>query len=92
MSKAITIFKRLLKYMPDTRKQKNNVDINFTIHDFYSLTDAIKELEKSKTVCSDCIYANKNMIKDKIVCDIFISTNRKGTVEKDFGCNKGKTE
>lgn len=92
MSKAITIFKRLLKYMPDTRKQKNNVDINFTIHDFYSLTDAIKELEKSKIVCSDCIYANKNMIKDKIVCDIFVSTNRKGTVEKDFGCNKGKTE
>lgn len=92
MSKAITIFKRLLKYMPDTRKQKNNVDINFTIHDFYSLTDAIKELEKSKTVCNDCIYGNKNMIKDKIVCDIFVSTNRKGTVEKDFGCNKGKTE
>ena len=32
------------------------------------------------------------MIKDKIVCDIFISTNRKSTVEKDFGCNKGKAK
>ena len=49
-------------------------------------------LKKSKTVCNNCIYANKNMIKDKIVCDIFVSTNRKGTVEKDFGCNKGKTK
>ena len=54
------------------------------------INEAIKELEKSKTVCNNCIYANKNMIKDKIVCDIFVSTNRKGTVEKDFGCNKGK--
>ena len=49
-------------------------------------------IEKDKTVCNNCIYANKNMIKDKIVCDIFVSTNRKGTVEKDFGCNKGKTK
>ena len=78
--------------MPDTRSQRNNVDINFTIHDFYKINEAIKELEKSKTVCNDCIYGNKNMIKDKIVCDIFVSTNRKGTVEKDFGCKKGKTE
>ena len=86
------ILLKILEKMPDTRSQRNNVDINFTIHDFYKINEAIKELEKSKTVCNDCIYGNKNMIKDKIVCDIFVSTNRKGTVENDFGCNKGKTE
>ena len=84
------ILLKILEKMPDTRSQRNNVDINFTIHDFYKIQEAIKELEKSKTVCNNCIYANKNMIKDKIVCDIFVSTNRKGTVEKDFGRNKGK--
>ena len=86
------ILLKILEKMPDTRSQRNNVDINFTIHDFYKINEAIKELEKSKTVCNNCIYANKNMIKDKIVCDIFVSTNRKGTVEKDFRCNKGKTK
>ena len=75
-------------YIPELVKTNRD----FTIHDFYKINEAIKELEKSKTVCNNCIYANKNMIKDKIVCDIFVSTNRKGTVEKDFGCNKGKTE
>ena len=75
------ILLKILEKMPDTRSQRNNVDINFTIHDFYKIQEAIKKLEKSKTVCNDCIYGNKNMIKDKIVCDIFISTNRKGTVE-----------
>ena len=86
------ILLKILEKMPDTRSQRNNVDINFTIHDFYKINKAIKKLEKSKTVCNDCIYGNKNMIKDKIVCDIFVSTNRKGTVEKDFGCNKGKAK
>ena len=86
------ILLKILEKMPDTRSQRNNVDINFTIHDFYRIQEAIKELEKSKTIYNDCINANKNMIKDKIVCDIFVSTNRKGTVEKDFGCNKGKAK
>lgn len=86
------ILLKILEKMPDTRSQRNNIDINFTIHDFYKINKAIEELEKSKTVCNNCIYGNKNMIKDKIVCDIFVSTNRKGTAEKDFGCNKGKTK
>ena len=49
------ILLKILEKMPDTRSQRNNVDINFTIHDFYKINEAIKELEKSKTVCNDCI-------------------------------------
>lgn len=36
-------------YEPDTRKQKNNIDINFTIHDFTNINKAIKELKEFDT-------------------------------------------
>lgn len=31
------ILLKILEKMPDTRSQRNNVDINFTIHDFYKI-------------------------------------------------------
>lgn len=42
--KALTILKEISKNEPDTRKQRNNVDINLTIHDFSNIKEAIKEL------------------------------------------------
>ena len=50
---------------------------------------AIEELEAIKNrSCKNCIHGNKNMIKDKIVCDVCVSVNRKGMVDKTFYCNK----
>lgn len=43
--KALTFLKEIVKNEPDTRKQRNNVDINLTIHDFSNIKEAIKELE-----------------------------------------------
>ena len=37
------ILLKILEKMPDTRSQRNNVDINFTIHDFYKIQEAIKK-------------------------------------------------
>lgn len=51
-----------------------------------------KLLGQEITLCPECKYVNKTMIKDKLVCDLFVSTNRKGTVEKNFGCIKGRKE
>ena len=51
--------------------------------------EAIAELEDLQNRrCKNCIHGNKNMIKDKIVCDVCVSVNRKGMVEKTFCCNK----
>lgn len=51
-----------------------------------------KLLGQEITLCPECKYVNKTMIKDKLVCDLLVSTNRKGTVEKNFGCMKGRKE
>ena len=42
------ILLKILEKMPDTRSQRNNVDINFTIHDFYKIQEAIKNLKNQK--------------------------------------------
>lgn len=46
--KALKILKEITKREPDLRFQRNNIDINFTIHDFSKIKEAIKELEKFK--------------------------------------------
>ena len=51
--KAIKILKKIYKDEPDTRVQKNNVDINFTIHDFSNINEAIKELKEFEKYESD---------------------------------------
>ena len=43
--KALEILKKIYANNPDTRFQRNNIDINFTIHDFSNVNEAIKELE-----------------------------------------------
>ena len=43
--KATNILKKIYKNKIDTRVQRNNVDINFTIHNFNDISEAIKELE-----------------------------------------------
>ncbi len=47
--KALKILQEISNYEPDTRKQKNNIDINFTIHDFTNINKAIKELKEFDT-------------------------------------------
>ena len=73
--KAIKILKKIYKDEPDTRVQKNNVDINFTIHDFSNIEEAIKELEEyesdmdkyldytTNSKCSKSFNSNLNSIK-----------------------------
>lgn len=53
--KAIKILKKIYKNNPDTRIQRNNVDVNFTIHDFNNIKEAIKELEDLQNrSCDTC--------------------------------------
>lgn len=53
--KAIKIFKKIYKNNPDTRIQRNNVDVNFTIHDFNNINEAIKEPEELENRnCGNC--------------------------------------
>lgn len=57
--KALEILKRIYINNPDTRFQRNNIDINFTIHDFSNVNEAIKELEEklnvaNKVICMQC--------------------------------------
>ena len=55
--KALEILKRIYINNPDTRFQRNNIDINFTIHDFSNVNEAIKELEALENKsCIGCIY------------------------------------
>ena len=55
--KALEILKRIYINNPDTRFQRNNIDINFTIHDFSNVNEAIKELEALENrSCEGCKY------------------------------------
>ena len=58
-----------------------------------NINEAIAELEALKNrSCKNCIHGNKNMIKDKIVCDVCVSVNRKGMVDKTFCCNNWESK
>lgn len=67
--KALEILKRIYINNPDTRFQRNNIDINFTIHDFSNVNEAIKELEALENrSCEGCIYAGKSNCIDCLSC------------------------
>ena len=54
---ALEILKRIYINNPDTRFQRNNIDINFTIHDFSNVNEAIKELEALENrSCDSCKF------------------------------------
>ena len=74
---ALEILKRIYINNPDTRVQRNNIDINFTIHDFSNVNEAIKELEALENrSCDSCKTKNcsvKRILveKDEIATDYF---------------------
>ena len=56
---ALEILKRIYINNPDTRFQRNNIDINFTIHDFSNVNEAIKELKALENrSCDNCKNAS----------------------------------
>ncbi len=74
--KAIKILKKIYKNNPDTRIQRNNVDVNFTIHDFNNINEAIKELEELQKEL-DYYGVNYKCLKEQLIdeCDL-IKTNK----------------
>ena len=87
--KALDLLK--LQYDHHLNIFKDNKELGNPFEDKYILylKEAITELEALKNrSCKNCIHGNKNMIKDKIVCDVCVSVNRKGMVDKTFYCNK----
>ena len=85
MEKALKILKEQYDILSN--------DIDGVWIDPVKIDEAIEELESLQNrKCGNCIYGNKNMIKDKIVCDICVSINRKGIVDKTFYCNKWESK
>ena len=85
MEKALKILKEQYDILSN--------DIDGVWIDPVKIDKAIEELESLQDrKCGNCIYGNKNMIKDKIVCDICVSINRKGMVDKTFYCNKWESK
>ena len=62
--KALEILKRIYINNPDTRFQRNNIDINFTIHDFSNVNEAIKELEALENRSCERWLNVENFIND----------------------------
>ena len=74
--KALEILKRIYINNPDTRFQRNNIDINFTIHDFSNVNEAIKELEALENrSCEGCIYVGKSNCINCLSCKRQYSDN-----------------
>ena len=74
--KALEILKRIYINNPDTRFQRNNIDINFTIHDFSNVNEAIKELEALENrSCDSCIYVGKSNCINCLSCKRQYSDN-----------------
>lgn len=86
--KALEILKRIYINNPDTRFQRNNIDINFTIHDFSNVNEAIKELEALENrSCEGCKYAK--LAKDSSMKEI---PNNISTCYHDFKCERYYTD
>ena len=67
--KATNILKKIYKNNPDIRVQRNNVDINFTIHNFNDISEAIKELEELENrSCIGCVNLTRSNSQDCISC------------------------
>ena len=74
--KALEILKKIYAKKPDTRFQRNNIDINFTIHDFSNVNKAIKELEVlDNRSCEGCIYVGKSNCINCLSCKRQYSDN-----------------
>ena len=74
--KALEILKKIYANNPDTRFQRNNIDINFTIHDFYKIKEAIKEIEALENrSCEGCIYVGKSNCINCLSCKRQYSDN-----------------
>lgn len=98
--KALEILKKIYINNPDTRFQRNNIDINFTIHDFSNVNEAIKELEALENrSCEGCksfqFWSETKDISswDSHWIDLGLCNNGvqsgcfNSTVDKDFCCN-----
>ena len=73
---ALEILKKIYANNPDTRFQRNNIDINFTIHDFSNVNEAIKELEALENrSCEGCIYVGKSNCINCLSCKRQYSDN-----------------
>ena len=80
---ALEILKKIYANNPDTRSQRNNIDINFTIHDFSNVNEAIKELETLENrSCNSCKYSY----------DIFESFKKEEDKNQDFICTLLKVD
>ena len=74
--KAVKILKKIYKNNPDIRSQRNNIDINFTIHNFNEIKEAIKELEELE-LKFDILTINYKCLKNQLTdeCNL-IKTNK----------------
>ncbi len=92
--KALEILKRIYINNPDTRFQRNNIDINFIVHDFSNVNEAIKELEALENrSCDNCKQFAKYENQDFGDCLGMVRTlSDIDTVSKDFCCNKWESE
>lgn len=87
--KAIKILKKIYKNNPDTRIQRNNVDVNFTIHDFNNINEAIKELEELENRnCSNCKYYKQSSHQIYKTCFLIKTNGFNLESNVDFCCNK----
>ena len=99
--KAVKILKKIYKNNPDIRSQRNNIDINFTIHNFNEIKEAIKELEylKEKILHLESIETDMIMKENRSCCNCKNIIFTEGGyycnlpyhniyVELDFYCNK----
>ena len=90
---ALEILKKIYANNPDTRFQRNNIDINFTIHDFSNVNEAIKELEALENrSCDNCknalaLHKDPNVSHSEFCCMIDSRYNN-----KDFYCNKWESK
>ena len=73
--KAVKILKKIYKNNPDIRSQRNNIDINFTIHNFNEIKEAIKELEELENRSCNTCKSNSCSIKRILIREDEINSN-----------------
>ena len=94
--KALEILKKIYANNPDTRFQRNNIDINFTIHDFSNVNEAIKELEALENrSCEGCKHSSEHYRYQCLICEIGVSNYKDSSesmVNYDFYCNRWESK
>ena len=101
--KALEILKKIYANNPDTRFQRNNIDINFTIHDFSNVNEAIKELEALENrSCESCKkfeqwycasgIMNVGTCKDEENSLNIFEDNIDNEIPSSFCCNRWKSK